>query len=85
MMADGPATSVQTLFTSLIAGHVVRLLTNLVVNNAPVADIINLLHVLTTSAASNHARAVYLWQLQGRLAWVTYQAHVVRIVLSTQM
>lgn len=52
--------------------------------NAPIAHVIDLLHILAITA-TNHARAVNLWQLQCRLALVANQAHVVGVLLSSQM
>lgn len=69
-MANGASASVQTLFTPLIIGH--GLLTNLIMNDASIADIIDLLHVLATTAISDHARTVNFRQLQGWFTWVTY-------------
>lgn len=85
MVADGAAAAVQTLLAPLVARHCVRLLADLVVQDAPVAHVRYLLHVLATAAASDHARAVDFGQLQGRLALVAYQAHVVRVLLAAEV
>ena len=70
VMANGPSTSVQTLFTPLVIGH--RLLTNLIMNDASVTDIINLLHVLATTAITDHTRTINFRQLQSWFARITY-------------
>ena len=54
-------------------------------NDASLADVINLLHVLATTAIANHTRTINFRQLQCRFTWVAYQAYVVGIVLSAQM
>ena len=60
MMTDRSSSAMQTLFTPLVARHVKRLLTHLVVNYTSITDVIYLLHVLTTSTSSYHTRAIYL-------------------------
>ena len=52
---------------------------------APVAHISYLLHVLPATAASDHTRTVYLWQLKRRLARVSYQPNVVWVLLSSKV
>ena len=59
-----------------------RLLAHLIVQYTSVAHVIKLLHVL---AAANHAGAVDLRQLQGRLALISDQPNVVWILLPAQV
>ena len=85
VVTDGTATTVQALLAPLITGHVVRLLAHLIMQDAPIAHVGYLLHVLPAATATDHTRAVDLRQLEGRLARVSYQADVVRVLLASKV
>ena len=54
-------------------------------NDAPVTDVINLLHVLATTTITDHTGTINFRQLQCWFAWVANQADVMDVILSAQM